>query len=48
MAREAVRLLDTEDKFPSLEFNVIDGERIVFPEDMGGRWRILLVYRGYW
>jgi hypothetical protein len=48
MAREAVRLLDTGDRFTSLEFNVIDGERIVFPEDMGERWRILLVYRGHW
>jgi len=27
---------------------LISGERILFPQDMGKRWRILLVYRGHW
>jgi len=48
MARETAKLLDTADTFPNLDFNLISGERILFPQDMGKRWRILLVYRGHW
>jgi len=48
MAREAAKLLDTGDTFPNLDFNLINGERILFPQDIGKRWRIMLVYRGHW
>ncbi len=48
MAREEVKLLDTGDTFPSIDFTVISGERIVAPQDLGKRWRVLLIYRGHW
>jgi hypothetical protein len=48
MAREAAELLDNGDNFPSLDFRLISGERIIVPQDMGKRWRILLIYRGHW
>jgi len=48
MAREAAKLLDTGDTFPNLDFSLISGEKILFPQDLGKRWRILLVYRGHW
>ena len=48
MAREAVKLLDTGDGFPNLDFRLISGERMLVPQDLGKRWRILLVYRGHW
>ena len=48
MAREAVKILDTGDAFPSLDFRLINGERMLVPQDLGKRWRIVLTYRGHW
>jgi hypothetical protein len=48
MARESSTILDTGDRFPDLEFNLVSGEKMLLPRDLGNRWRVLLIYRGHW
>ncbi len=36
------------DKLPRLSLNLVDGESIVVPDYMPGRYFILLFYRGNW
>lgn len=48
MARANCQILDTGDPFPSLEFDTVAGARAVLPRDFGGRWAVLLLYRGEW
>jgi hypothetical protein len=48
MTREIATLLDTGDNFPKLDFTLVSGESMVVPQDLGKRWRILLIYRGHW
>ncbi len=48
MTREAVKILDTGDTFPNLDFRLINDERMLVPQGLGKRWRIVLIYRGHW
>jgi hypothetical protein len=48
MARERDVLLDSGDSFPDLAFNLVDDGKMSFLRDTGGRWRVLLIYRGHW
>jgi len=48
MARKESRILDTGDIFPAIDFDSVDGGRIVLPKDFGQRWGIILFYRGHW
>ena len=48
MAREDVQILDTGELFPNIEFDTVNGGRIVLPESFGGKWSLFLVYRGSW
>ena len=48
MTRGIATLLDTGDSFPDLDFTLVSGESVVVPQDLGKRWRILLIYRGHW
>ena len=36
------------DKLPKLSLNLIDGRAITLPDDMTGRYLVLLFYRGNW
>jgi len=36
------------DKLPQLTLNLIDGSAITLPDDMPGRYLVLLFYRGDW
>ena len=48
MAREAVNILDTGNSLPNFDFRLISGEGMLVPQDLGSRWRVLLIYRGHW
>ena len=48
MAHSDCKILDTGDSFPQLKFKVVEGEEISLPKDFGGRWNVLLFYRGHW
>lgn len=48
MARENVHLLDSGDMFPSLEITTVSGNRLMIPEDLVGKWSVVLFYRGDW
>ena len=40
--------LDIGDAFPSLALNLADGRSITVPDDLGGLYRVILLYRGHW
>lgn len=40
--------LKQADRFPSLTLNLVDGGSITLPDDMPGRYGVLLFYRGHW
>ena len=40
--------LDIGDAFPSLALNLVDGRSITVPDDLGGLYRVILLYRGHW
>ena len=48
MAREDVRILDTGDQFPEMDFDVVGGGKIKIPEDCNQKWSVFLIYRGSW
>jgi hypothetical protein len=48
MAHEKDVLLDSGERFPDLDFNLVDGGKMSFLRDTGGQWRVLLIYRGHW
>lgn len=48
MAQEKAKMHDTGDFFPVMEFSTIDGETVVLPGDLIGKWGIVLFYRGHW
>jgi peroxiredoxin len=41
-------LLHNGDRFPSLTVPVVGGGRISLPDDLAGRYGIVLIYRGSW
>jgi hypothetical protein len=48
MARSKEKVLDTGDIFPAFEFNTTEGDKILLPRDLGNKWNVFLIYRGYW
>lgn len=40
--------LQQADRFPSLTLKLVDGSAVRIPEEMLGRYAILLFYRGHW
>ncbi len=48
MSRSNCKILDTGDRFPRLNINLVTGEVMSVPDDFGGNWSILLFYRGHW
>jgi len=48
MTKLISKTLDADDLFPSIQFNLIDGTSLTFPEDAGNKYSLLLVYRGTW
>jgi len=48
MAQGNKYALDIGDRFPSLSFDLVDGDSVTLPEYGAGSWRILLLYRGNW
>lgn len=48
MAHEKRTLLDTGDIFPEMSFRAISGKQISLPQDLLGKWSVLLFYRGHW
>jgi len=49
MAREEDGpILEAGDVFPAIEFESINGNSVVLPDDFAGKWTVLLFYRGHW
>lgn len=48
MAKSGPRALDTNDRFPDIELDLIDGQRLKLPEGLGEGYAVVLLYRGYW
>lgn len=40
--------LKQADRFPSLTLKLTDGSTICIPDEMPGRYAVLLFYRGHW
>lgn len=40
--------LDTGDAFPKMSLNLVDGSKIDLPAGLGGRYNVILFYRGHW
>ena len=48
MAKADSTFLDINDPFPNLELQLSTGETFNLPEDFGGNYGIVLIYRGDW
>jgi hypothetical protein len=48
MARIGSVILDSNDSFPALEFQLVSGDTLKFPQGTGDGYGVLLFYRGYW
>jgi len=48
MARIGSNILDTNDVFPELDFQLISGETLKLPNGIGQDYGTILFYRGYW
>ncbi|MDH3513185.1 MAG: hypothetical protein OER85_20300 [Gammaproteobacteria bacterium] len=40
--------LDTGNVFPSLTLQLVDGQSLTVPDDMDGKYKVILFYRGHW
>ena len=40
--------LQQADRFPALTLKLVDGGSVRLPEEMTGRYAVLLFYRGHW
>jgi peroxiredoxin len=40
--------LNTGDTFPKLTLKLVDGSGAELPEGLGGRYNVILFYRGHW
>ncbi|MEJ2184088.1 MAG: hypothetical protein P8Y66_11295 [Nitrospirota bacterium] len=47
MARADTPPLDTGDRFPQMAFQSTEGGTVALPGDLGGRWAVLIFYRGH-
>jgi peroxiredoxin len=48
MARCGPGLLDTNDSFPQITLQLINGEMLNLPDEKGDGYAVLFFYRGYW
>lgn len=48
MPRMTDKMLDSGDRFPSLEMNQVGGGTLCLPDDLAGDWGVILLYRGHW
>jgi hypothetical protein len=48
MPRMTDKMLDSGDRFPSLEINKVGGGTLRLPDDLAGDWGVMLLYRGHW
>ena len=48
MARIGSSYLDTNDMFPQLELQLVSGEKLKLPKDIGEGYGVVLIYRGHW
>jgi len=46
-ARIGSAFLDTDDMFPQLELQLISGEKLKLPKDIGEGYGVVLIYRGH-
>lgn len=40
--------LNTGDAFPKISLDLVDGSSVELPEGVGGRYNVILFYRGHW
>jgi hypothetical protein len=48
MAQTETTKLDARDPFPHMTLTLVDGSKLILPDDMHGSWSIFLIYRGHW
>ncbi len=48
MTRIGSEYLDTNDRFPQLELQLVSGEKLKLPEGIGEGYGVVLIYRGHW
>jgi hypothetical protein len=48
VARAGSSILDSGDRFPTLEFDTVQHGRIAVPDAFGEGWGVFLVYRAHW
>ena len=48
MARTTSTLLDTNDRFPELNLQLISGETVALPAGTGDGYSVIFFYRGHW
>jgi hypothetical protein len=48
MPRMADKMLDSGDRFPSIAIDKVGGGTLKLPDDLGGNWGVILLYRGHW
>jgi peroxiredoxin len=48
MARIGSLILDTNDRFPEMEVQLVSGETLKLPQATGEGYGVVLFYRGHW
>lgn len=48
MARTGGTILDSGDRFPSLDVDTVSHGRLALPDAFGDRWGVVLLYRAHW
>ena len=48
MRNKRFATLDTDDLFPILKLNLVNGGKMNIPADLLGKWSVVLFYRGGW
>ena len=48
MARAEANILDTGDRVPRFELQLVSGKSIVIPDELGDQFTAIFFFRGYW
>jgi len=48
MARLSKRFLDTGDRFPELDLQLISGRTLRLPQELEEGYSVIFLYRGHW
>lgn len=48
MAGTTSNLLDTNDRFPELDLQLISGDTVKLPAEAGDGYSVIFFYRGHW